>query len=239
MAASSNHRGKQNPPEKQWNHGERRQVVAEMLMTEILQGTLRAGTRLVIKDLAERYEVSPTPVREALVSLEGIGIVNVSPNRGAVVRELSADDAVEICQVRTVLECEATRLACGRIPGGELDELAGQFDQLGQRTDLNKRFMQKSRWLDSRLHDLIAEHCGNRFLRQELGRMKLLFRGVRDVSWEHLLHETDSMRYREEVEEHALIVDCLKREDAEAASRAMAIHIGAGMTYWMRALTSD
>ena len=73
------------------------------------------GERLVIQDLATRFGVSHTPIREALVTLEGVGIIDLAPNRGAVVRRVTAVDVREVCQVRRALECEAVRRASGRI----------------------------------------------------------------------------------------------------------------------------
>ena len=90
-------------------------MVAELLLGEVFKGTLRAGQRLVIKDLSERFQVSSTPIREALVQLEGIGIIDFVPNSGAVVRQVTTADVREVCQVRRALECEATRSACGRL----------------------------------------------------------------------------------------------------------------------------
>src|SRR5947208_15561401 len=96
----------------QCDHGLRRQTVVESLLAEVCQGRLRAGGHLVTRELAERFGVSHTPIREALVALAGIGIVDLLPNRGAVVRHVRADEVREICEVRCVLECEATRCAC-------------------------------------------------------------------------------------------------------------------------------
>ncbi|MDP7019906.1 MAG: GntR family transcriptional regulator, partial [Pirellulaceae bacterium] len=75
-----------------FDHGQRRQMVTEALLTEIFQGRLSAGQHLVISDLSKRLGVSSTPVREALVALEGIGIVDSIPNRGAVVRQVTRAD---------------------------------------------------------------------------------------------------------------------------------------------------
>jgi DNA-binding GntR family transcriptional regulator len=68
-----------------------------------------------VQRLAELYQVSPTPVREALVELASLGLVDLLPNRGAVVRPFGPQEVREISQVRCVLEVEATRCACGRI----------------------------------------------------------------------------------------------------------------------------
>ena len=76
------------------------------------------------QELAERFGVSHTPIREALISLSAMGIIDLLPNRGAVVRKVSRQEVREVCQVRRVLECEATRLACGRMPLADLEAIA-------------------------------------------------------------------------------------------------------------------
>src|SRR5262249_8939914 len=86
------------------DHGLRRQAIVQSLLTDVFQGRLRAGQRLVTQDLAERFGVSHTPIREALIALAGIGIIDLLPNRGAVVRPVTAKDVREVCQVRRVLE---------------------------------------------------------------------------------------------------------------------------------------
>lgn len=211
-------------------------MVAERLLGEILQGKLRAGQHLVIKELSERFEVSSTPVREALVQLDGIGIVDFAPNRGAVVRRVTAADVNEVCQVRRALECEATRRACGRINLAQLHELADAFRRMKTAKRKNGAFVNKARQLDSQLHDLVAESCGNRFLAKEIGRLKLLFRAFRDAAWEWRVAHNDYYRLAEEAGEHLAIVQPLIDGDARQASRAMARHIRAGVKYWSRGL---
>jgi DNA-binding GntR family transcriptional regulator len=219
------------------DHGQRRRVIAESLLAEIFQGRVRAGERLVIQELAARFGVSHTPIREALVTLEGVGIIDLAPNRGAVVRRVTAVDVEEICQVRRALECEAVRRACGRMELAELHELAGAFRRIkGAKAGSHRRLIDCARRLDNQLHDLIAESCANRFLAQELSRLKLLFRAFRDVSWEWKAANNDHHRFREEAREHLAIVEGLLADDARDASRAMARHIRSGVRYWSRAL---
>src|SRR5437016_4677229 len=97
------------------HHGLRRQTIVQSLLTDIVQGRLRAGEHLITQELAQRFGVSHTPIREALIALAGIGIIDLLPNRGAVVRPVSREDVREVCHVRRILECAATRAACGRI----------------------------------------------------------------------------------------------------------------------------
>ncbi len=220
--------------------GTRREAIVESLLADVFQGRLRAGQHLVTQELAERYAVSHTPIREALIALAGIGIITLAPNRGAVVRQVGAKEVREVCQVRKALECEAVRLACGRISPAELQALALELKKLAGRTGANGlRQVAKARELDSRLHDLIADASGNQFLKQELNRLKLLFRAFRDVAWEHDGAHNDFHRLTEEAYEHVVIVEALLTNDAKAAARAMSRHIRSGMVYWSRALTAS
>lgn len=64
-----------------WDHGFSRKAIVESLLTDVFEGRLRAGQHLVTQELAERFSVSHTPIREALVALAGIGIIDLLPNR--------------------------------------------------------------------------------------------------------------------------------------------------------------
>ncbi len=220
-------------PPLNWDHGLRRQAIVASLLTDVFQGRLKAGQHLVTRELAARFGVSHTPVREALIALEGVGIINLLPNRGAVVRRVGPREVREVCQVRRALECEAVRLACGRIDSIELAELAEGFTRQSELT-LPERagFVEQARALDNRLHDQIASSCGNAFLGHELGRLKILFRAFRDVSWEHDGARNGYGRVIEEPLEHLAIVAALAGQDGHAAARAMSRHINAGAHYW-------
>lgn len=219
------------------DHGRRRHLIVQSLLRDIFQGRLRAGQHLVTQTLADQYQVSHTPVREALIALSGIGIVDLVPNRGAIVRHVTARDVEEISQVRRVLECEAVRLACGRADEAALQDIAARLKRLMHVSPpIKQRFITQSREVDSRLHDLIAASCGNKFLANELGRLKILFRAFRDVAWEHHVLRSDYRRLAEEAGEHLAIVEALLRGDAREAARQMSRHIRHGTKYWGRAL---
>ncbi len=222
------------------HNGQRRQTIVQALLADVFQGRLRAGEHLVTQELAERFGVSHTPIREALIALAGIGIIDLLPNRGARVRRVTPHEVREICQVRRVLECEATRSACGRINLAELYALAADLRRMLARGPRpGARFIEEARAVDRRLHDLIAESCGNGCLAQEIARLKTLFRAVRDVAWQHDEAHNDFHRLAEEGREHLAIVEALLSGDAKAASKAMARHIRSGARYWSRALPSE
>jgi DNA-binding GntR family transcriptional regulator len=219
------------------DHGQRRRAIVEGLLHDVFHGRLRSGQHLVTRSLAERFGVSHTPIREALITLAGIGIIDLLPNRGAVVRRVSEDEVREICHVRRALECEAVRGACGRIDRTTLAYLDESLVGLIEAKDaLSPRFIDQARDIDSRLHDAIAASCGNAFLAKELGRLKILFRAFRDLSWEHDKNRNDYHRLGEESDQHLAIVSALMANDRKKAAQAMSQHILSGRKYWSRSM---
>jgi DNA-binding GntR family transcriptional regulator len=217
--------------------GNRRQTLVQSLLSDVFQGRLRAGQHLVTQELAARYGVSHTPIREALIALAGIGIADLLPNRGAVVRRVTEKEVREICQVRRLLECQATRSACGRIDPEELRALASDLKRLqSPKGQVAANFIEQARAVDSRLHDLISNSCGNTFLANELGRLKILFRAFRDVSYTQHQRQHDFPRLTAEAREHLAIVEALLAGDGREAARAMSRHIRSGIKTWSRAL---
>ena len=115
------------------DHGLRRQAIVQSLIGDVFQGRLNAGAHLVTQELAERFGVSHTPVREALIALAGIGLIDLLPNRGAVVRRVTVTDVREVCQVRRALECEATRSACRPHRAGAVERVGRRVAPDGDR----------------------------------------------------------------------------------------------------------
>ena len=219
------------------SHGTRRKAVVNDLLREIVQGRLRPGQHLVTRALADRFGVSHTPVREALIALAGIGLVDLVPNRGAVVRPVGVADVREICHVRRALECEAVRGACGKVDAVELIVLREVFSQMVARTSpFPTDLVADARAADNRLHDLIASSSGNGFLAGEIGRLKTLFRAFRDVAWQQEEGRNEYHRLGEEAREHLDIVQALLADDRRSAVRAMSRHILSGCRYWCRTL---
>ena len=111
-----------------------RHDVVHRLLVEIFSGRLVAGTKLVTQTLSKRLGISATPIREALVDLEAIGMINISHNRGAVVAPFGPSQVREIYQVRRVLESEATRCACGNLDRPALESLRDEIRELADRS---------------------------------------------------------------------------------------------------------
>ena len=92
-------------------HGAKVSFIVERLREDILAGSMPPGSRLVECDLTARFAVSRGPVREALRRLAAEGLIDHWPNRGALVRRLSARDIIEFFQIRVEVESLAARLA--------------------------------------------------------------------------------------------------------------------------------
>lgn len=107
------------------------ELAYEQIRRAIVEGEFVPGQRLVEQKVAEQYDLSRTPVREAIRRLEAEGLVVVERNRGAVVRELSVDDVVDLYELRARLEAYAAELAAARITATELAALHDAVDGFG------------------------------------------------------------------------------------------------------------
>ena len=107
-----------------------RHQVTMRILTGIFQGMFRPGEHLVVQRLCEQYQTSPTPVRESMVELASLRMVELLPNRGAVVKPFGSQQVREISQIRRLLEVEATRCCCGRIAHDELRALEQELERL-------------------------------------------------------------------------------------------------------------
>src|SRR5688572_25758496 len=105
--------------------------IAYRLRADILEGRLALGAPLRHEQLAPRFGVSRTPIREALHKLQATGLVELSPNRGAVVRTPRRTELIEVYELRADLEGFACELACGRASDAELDALDAAQARMG------------------------------------------------------------------------------------------------------------
>ena len=220
-------------------HGDKREQVVAWVLDRIASGGLGGGDRLVAQEVASATGVSLTPVREALAELAGIGLVDLLPNRGAVIHRFTRREISGVCRVRKSLECEATRWATSRIPLESLQSLERELAKLDAKVKKGSKPIKQARAADTKLHELIRNHCGNPFLERELQRLSRLFRSLRDASWVKASEGPDGSRLREELEEHLAIVQSLLRRDATQARAAMSRHIRASVQYWLRAVRNE
>lgn len=197
-----------------------RHDVVVQLMASIFQGTLPAGTRLIIRKLAEQMGISATPIREALVELEAIGVVRFVHNRGSVVKPFGPQQIREIYHLRRILESEAARCSCGQIDPLDLERLElGIRRLLDCRDEDNRQWSEEAMTLDRELHSLIITHCGDARLADELRRYDGLVQTIREIVGNQRQVQQRAL------EEHLPIIKALLDGDAERAAETMSRHV--------------
>jgi DNA-binding GntR family transcriptional regulator len=193
-----------------------REHIRDELIEDIVHGRVAPGDRIVETRVAQRFGVSQAPVREALRDLELLGFIVSSPFRGAIVRELSADDLVQIYPIRSALEGLAARDAARRISKAELkrlEKLLATMRRAAARGD--KRAAVDA---DFAFHLTIVEASGNWLLKQFWERMRL--------ATTTLLTLAKTPRSLPEIaERHQVVLEALRAHDADAAERVMRRHI--------------
>ena len=97
--------------------------VIEHLREEIILGSLSEGEHITIKQIADAYNVSPMPVREAFRALEGEKLLEIVPYKGAVVRRIDERFFLEVLEMCDALEAYMTEKAMGKIGEAEIGQL--------------------------------------------------------------------------------------------------------------------
>jgi DNA-binding GntR family transcriptional regulator len=189
--------------------------VYERLRSEIVHGRLRPNERLIEVELADRLQVSRTPVRESLQRLAADGLV-VSRRRGWVVYDHTADEIREIYETRAALEGFAARLAAERASSQQLEAIAAIIrDSAGilrspreHLVDVNEQF-----------HDAIVDAAGNRRIAVMIRRNRLYYFNVRIAA---LYSDQEAAESRAQ---HEQLAAALSRRDGQAAEEITRIHI--------------
>jgi DNA-binding GntR family transcriptional regulator len=199
--------------------GALRHAMMKQLLHAIFEGKIPPGTRLMVMKLAERFGTSSTPVREALVELAGMGVVDFFHNRGAIVAPFGPNELREIYQLRRVLESEAARFGTGRISRELLEGLRQEMLPLLDSAENLADWCRRATAADLRLHEAIASHCGSARLAKEIQRYDIFVQTIREILGQ------DRLAQRQAVEEHVAILDSMLAGDADHAAAAMSRHV--------------
>ena len=178
----------------------------------ILERELTGGEVLVEGRLAERLQMSRTPLREALLRLEGEGLLVRANARSYAVRRITAAHYFQCLQVRERLESQAVSLALGRIPLAQVQQLRESIQQL----DMSQQG--SSHWqADDQIHGMFARASGNEMLAETIAHLRVLCR---------LFEVVDPFnRIEEDRAEHLAILDAYGAGDALRAEQAVVNHL--------------
>lgn len=192
-----------------------RDAVIEVLREDILSGRLAPGARLRQQDVATRFDVSTTPVREAFSALESEGLVRSETHRGVVVFEPTADYLGEIYEIRLVLESLAVRRAAERATPAQVAGMKRALTEMEAVLDDQEAYHA----LNASFHDLVYASAGN-------PRLVEMIRQLRDSvnAYLRLYGRRDENRERVH-DDHRRIVRAIARRDADAAVAALERHL--------------
>lgn len=186
--------------------------VLEAIKAAILDGRLAPGSALVENDLAAEFEVSKTPVREALKSLESTGLVVIRPYAGTTVRVLTYEEAMAIYDMRLLLEPEAVRRSI--IAGVDLSGSREALDRAAAATEASARST-----ANRDFHRGLYAGCGNPLLVRTLDGLRDQTALISASSWARIAS------WEREAAEHAAILETAAAGEAEGAAAAVHRHI--------------
>lgn len=198
--------------------------VYQLLRDDILNGNFEDGHELKENTLAKKYEVSRTPVREAIRQLALEGLVETIPNRGAFVKTIKIKDVMDVYAIRSLMEGLAARWACDHITTQQLEEMEEIVYLCGY-------YREKELWdhvfqADSRFHELLYEASGSEILEHTLKNFHTYIRLVRKSS----LH--DRTRAHDAFQEHEAIMKAIKEKRHDDADHLATEHIAKAFNNW-------
>jgi len=189
--------------------------VKEILLKRILDGEYSPGDRLVEMHIAQEFEISQAPVREALRELEALGFVESESYRGTRVRAVTKSELTEIYPVRAALEEVAARAAAVHL-AGNIEALEAELEAMlaaAEKGDLYEEVQH-----DVEFHRLIVEASGNRVLQDMWRSLRIEARTLISVLKAHI-------GGYELAEMHRPVLEALAEGDAEKAGLLLRMHV--------------
>jgi DNA-binding GntR family transcriptional regulator len=203
---------------------------ADEIRARIIRGNFQLGEALSENMLAAELGVSKTPVREALLQLKLEGLVDIQPQRGSFVFQMSAQEVVELSELREILETAAVLRALERDRDGVADALGIIVD--GMKAALDGGDFPAYRDLDAVFHQTIVDHCGNEFLKESYAGITFRVQALRTrLSVDSALNSTS-------LEEHRQILAQIKAGDAARLRCLLSEHIFGTKQYYVETLAA-
>lgn len=192
-------------------------VVTARLREMIVEGRFMPGTRLNERVLCEQLLVSRTPLREAFKTLEVEGLINILPNRGAIVAQLSVEDVKQTFEVMAALEGLSGKLACERITDGEVAEIRAVHEKMlaaHARRDLPAYYP-----LNHTIHDRINAAARNAVLTATYLQINARIQNIRFRS------NFDQDKWNLAVKEHCEMLEALEKRDGDTLQAVLQRHL--------------
>jgi DNA-binding GntR family transcriptional regulator len=193
-------------------------IVQQKIIGDISRGVLPPGMRLEEVDIAARYRVSRTPVREALRQLAALGIVDIRLRQGVVVAERSLDHFANLLEVIADLEASCARYAAMRMTEQERGALSDLHEDSGQAVARHDavQFDRANRIF----HKVIHDGAHNAVLSSSIEQMRL-----RTLPYTRAEFVSEQRRMETSHIEHYAIVQAILRRESEASYHIMRLHV--------------
>lgn len=188
-----------------------RERILETIRDAIITGGLKPGEKVAEPELAERFGISRTPIREAFRQLESEGYLTVIPRKGAVVVSFSQRDVEEFYAIKSILEGYAARIACAKLSPREIEKLRSineKLRQLAQEEDIKHFFK-----VHNDFHDLFIKAADNEKLIELITSLVGKFQRLRIASL------SLPGRMKVSVQEHEKIIEAFRKKDADLAEK--------------------
>jgi DNA-binding GntR family transcriptional regulator len=204
-------------------HQTLREKILETIRDAILKGNMKPGERVSEPDLAERFGISRTPIREAFRQLESEGYLHVVPRKGAVVASLSERDIEEFYAIKIILEGFAARMAAEKLTARDLERLESineRLQKIASEGDVKNFFR-----VHNEFHEVFIKAAGNEKLHDMINQLVMKFKRLRLAS----LSQPGRMEIS--VEDHRNMIQAFKDHDGDRADSLVrhAATIGAGV----------
>ena len=193
--------------------------VLEQLRDYIIEGHIEMGERIPERKLCELFQVSRTPLREALKVLAAEGLIELLPNRGARLRTLHEADIRATFEVIGGLEALAGQLACERMTEAEYEEIERLHHEMYKcylRSELQGYFK-----FNQAIHVGIVRAARNPVLADTFANLSAAMRRIRYSANRNVARD----RWSEAVREHEVMLDALRRRDGRELNDAMLNHL--------------
>jgi DNA-binding GntR family transcriptional regulator len=204
-----------------------RAAVDQQIREAILGGEFAPHQRLIEADLSDRFAATRAAVRTALLTLASEGLVERLPNRGARVRAISVEEAIEIVEVRVGLESLCARKAAERVDADAIEWLRDLRDRIGSAVSSGDlvEYSRLNQEMDRRLRELSGHSTATQLLER-----------LRAQSARHQFRLAFAPgRAARSAPEHIAIIDAVIAGDADAAESATRAHL-AGIVEVLRTL---
>jgi len=192
--------------------------VYSALKSGILDGTLAPGARLIVTDIAGRYQISQAPVREALERLKQEGLIVGQPNKGSVVSNITAKEIRDLFVLREMIEAYAVRTSMGSLTDADFSALLQVLE--GMRDAVRERDNLKILEQDMAFHGYLYRKCDNGAVLELWNQMKTKI--MRFMAISNRYYSTGKL-----VQWHLRLIDALKSGDPGLAEREFIEHMHA------------